>query len=116
MQFLSQMELCAVLRPRQSNPTTRGFCSHTEPRLRITIGHQVINGRGVKGLRAQDGHSDHPITLGIDMVGRAAGLDVDLNFLDLTRPRANAKGQALSPVRVHGALASVYRRRRLAAA
>jgi hypothetical protein len=95
---------------------TRIFSPHTEPRLRVTIGHQVINGGGVKGLRAQDGHSDYPITLGIDMVGRAAGLDVDLNFLGRTRPRANGKDQALNPARVHGALAPVYRRRRLAAA
>jgi hypothetical protein len=50
------------------------FSPHTEPRLRVTIGHQVINGGGVKGLRAQDGHSNHPITLGIDMVGGLPGL------------------------------------------
>ena len=74
---------------------TRIFSPHIVPRLCVTIGHQVyefkrltalcsfrseldapgINGDGVKGPRAQDGHWDHPLLLGLNNVRPSLALD-----------------------------------------
>ncbi len=39
-----------------------------------------INGGRVEGARRQDGYRDYPLALGVDTVGEAAGLDVDLDW------------------------------------
>ena len=67
--------------------------------LRAEADAQRVDQRGIEGVGGQDGHGDHPVALGVNGIGGAAGFDVErdgpglglqLKGADITRRRAVA--------------------------